>query len=48
MSTTAHSSSRKRRPNHPIDFKRRLAQKAYAPGVSVSRLQRGIHVNILF
>ena len=47
MSTTAHSDSRMRRPNHPTDVKQRLAQKACAPGVSVSRLARehGIHVN---
>jgi transposase len=50
MSTTAPSGSRKRRPHYPIALKRRLAQQACAPGVSVSRLarERGIHVNLLF
>lgn len=41
---------RKRRPNFSTDFKRRLAQQASAPGVSVSHLaqQHGINVNMLF
>lgn len=48
--STAQSSSRKGRPNHPIDFKRRLAQQACEPGISVSRLARehGINANMLF
>ena len=48
--STPQSSNRKGRPNHPIDFKRRLAQQACEPGVSVSRLARehGINANMLF
>jgi transposase len=47
---TAHSGSRKGRPNYPIDFKLRLAQQACEPGVSVSRLalEHGINANMLF
>ncbi|HEX7634807.1 MAG TPA: transposase [Noviherbaspirillum sp.] len=50
MDSTAHSGSRKGRPNYPIDFKRRLAQQACEPGMSVSRLARkhGINANMLF
>lgn len=50
MYTTAQSGSRKGRPNYPIDFKLRLAQRACEPGVSVSRLARehGINANMLF
>lgn len=42
--------SRKGRPNHSLDFKRRLAQQACEAGVSVSRLARehGINANMLF
>jgi transposase len=41
---------RKRRPNFSTDFKRRLAQQASEPGVSVSHLaqQHGVNVNMLF
>jgi transposase len=41
---------RKRRPNFPIEFKKRLAQQACEPGASVSHLaqQHGINVNMLF
>jgi transposase len=40
----------KRRPNFPVDFKRRIAQQACEPGVSVSHLaqQHGINANMLF
>jgi transposase len=46
----AHTSSRKGRPNYPIEFKLHLAQRACEPGVSVSRLARehGINANMLF
>jgi transposase len=42
--------SRKGRPNHPLDFKRTLAQRACEPGVSVSKLaqEHGINANQLF
>lgn len=45
--STARAGSRKGRPNHPIDFKLRLAQQACEPGVSVSRLasEHGIDAN---
>ena len=32
--------SRKGRPNHPLEFKRRLAQAACAPGISVAKWRR--------
>ena len=43
-------SSRKGRPNYPIDFKRRLAAAACAPDVSVAGLgqEHGINANLLF
>jgi transposase len=42
--------TRKGRPNHPLDFKRTLAQRACEPGVSVSKLaqEHGINANQLF
>ncbi|NTY41589.1 transposase [Burkholderia diffusa] len=42
--------SRKGCPNHPIDFKRRLAELACEPGVSVSKLalEHGLNANQLF
>lgn len=42
--------SRKGRPNHPVEFKRRLAQAACAPGISVAKLalEHGINANMLF
>lgn len=42
--------TRKGCPNHPIDFKRRLAAQACVPGVSVARLalEHGINTNLLF
>lgn len=50
MSKEATVPSRKGRPNHSLDFKRRLAQQACEAGVSVSRLARehGINANMLF
>ena len=42
--------SRKGRPNHALDFKRRLAQAACAPGISVAKLaqEHRINANMLF
>jgi transposase len=42
--------SRKGRPNHPVEFKRRLAQAACAPGISVAKLaqEHRINTNLLF
>lgn len=42
--------SRKGCPNHPIDFKRRLAALACVGGVSVAKLalKHGINANLLF
>ena len=42
--------SRKGRPNHPLEFKRRLAQAACAPGISVAKLaqEHRINTNLLF
>lgn len=42
--------TRKGCPNHPIDFKRRLAALACEPGVSVAKLAltHGINTNLLF
>ena len=42
--------SRKGRPNYPIDFKRKLAALACAPNVSVSKLaaKHGINTNMVF
>lgn len=50
MSNEAKLPSRKGRPNHSLDFKRRLAQQACEAGVSVSRLaqEHGINANMLF
>lgn len=50
MSNEVRLPSRKGRPNHPIDFKRRLAQQACEANVSVSKLaqEHGINVNLLF
>jgi len=41
---------RKGRPNHPIEFKRRLAHQACEAGVSVSRLaqEHGLNANLPF
>lgn len=50
MSNEAKRPTRKGRPNHPIEFKRRLAQQACQAGVSVSRLaqEHGVNANLLF
>jgi transposase len=50
LSNEAKRSTRKGRPNHPVEFKRRLAQQACEVGVSVSRLARehGVNANLLF
>ncbi len=42
--------SRKGRPNHPLEFKRRLAQAACAAGISVAKLaqEHRINANMLF
>jgi len=50
LSNEAKRSTRKGRPNHPIEFKRRLAQQACEAGVSVSRLaqEHGVNANLLF
>lgn len=50
MSNEAKPSTRKGRPNHPVEFKRRLAQQACEAGVSVSRLaqEHGVNANLLF
>ena len=50
MSTQAKRPTRQGRPNHPIDFKRRLAQQACEPDVSVAQLAltHGINANLLF
>ena len=42
--------SRKGRPNHALEFKRRLAQAACAPGISVAKLAQEyrINANMLF
>lgn len=49
LSNESKRSTRKGRPNHPIEFKRRLAQQACEAGVSVSRLARehGVNANLL-
>lgn len=50
MDTIVESGNRRGRPNHPIEFKWRLASAACEPGVSVSKLaqEHGINVNMLF
>ena len=42
--------SRKGRPNHPLEFKRRLAQASCVPGISVAKLaqKHRINTNLLF
>ena len=42
--------SRKGCPNHAVEFKRRLAAAACAPGVSVAKLalEHGVNTNLLF
>lgn len=43
-------SSRKGIPNHPIEFRRHLAQQACEPGISVARLamEHGLNPNLVF
>ncbi len=50
MANPTNRPSRKGRPNHPLEFKRALAQRACEPGVSVSKLaqEHGINANQLF
>ena len=50
MSKEAKRPTRKGWPNHPIEFKRRLAQQACEGGVLVSRLtlEHGINAILLF
>lgn len=51
MSTEAPKrTSRKGIPNHPVEFRRRLATLACEPGVSVARLamEHGVNTNLLF
>lgn len=50
LSNEAKRPTRKGRPNHPIEFKRCLAQQACQAGVSVSRLaqEHGVNANLLF
>lgn len=50
LSIQAKRPTRQGRPNHPIDFKHRLAQQACEPGVSVAQLalDHGINANLLF
>ncbi|MBS2131725.1 transposase [Burkholderia thailandensis] len=37
-------------PNHPVEFRRKLAKLACEPGVSVARLamEHGVNTNLLF
>ncbi len=50
LTNEAKRATRKGRPNHPIEFKRRLAQLASEGEVSVSRLaqEHGVNANLLF
>ncbi|MBU9211662.1 IS66-like element accessory protein TnpA [Burkholderia multivorans] len=50
LSKEAKRPTRQGRPNHPINFKRRLAQQACEPDVSVAQLAlgHGINANLLF
>lgn len=49
-SMNARRPSRKGCPNHPFEFKRRLAAQACDPNVSVAKLARehGVNTNLLF
>ena len=48
--TTPKRSGRKGRPNNPVEYRRRLAQLACEPGVSVARvaIEHGLNTNLLF
>ena len=52
MANPINRPTRKGRPNHPLEFKRTLAQRACEPGVSVSvsklAQEHGINANQLF
>lgn len=50
MANPTNRPTRKGRSNHPLEFKRTLAQRACEPGVSVSKLaqEHGINANQLF
>lgn len=50
MANPINRPTRKGWPNHPLEFKRALAQRACEPGVSVSKLaqEHGINANQLF
>lgn len=50
MTTSSNRPTRKGRPNHPLEFKRDLAQRACVAGISVSKLaqEHGINANQLF
>ncbi|MEX3860155.1 transposase [Paraburkholderia sp. BR10923] len=47
---TQRPGSRKGRPNHSAEFRRRLAMAVCEPGVSISRLARknGLNANLVF
>ncbi|WP_143757488.1 transposase, partial [Burkholderia singularis] len=48
--TMEKQGSRKGRPNHSAEFRRRLAMAACEPGVSVAKLARehGLNANLVF
>jgi transposase len=50
VDTKASPSRKKRRPNYSPEFRRKLAQRACEPGVSVSQLaqENDVNVNMLF
>lgn len=50
VSNEAKRSTRKGRPNYPIEFKRRLTKQACEPDVSVAQLAQahGVNANLLF
>ncbi|WP_211445263.1 IS66-like element accessory protein TnpA [Collimonas humicola] len=50
MAIEAGIGRKKKRPNYSLEFKKRLARSACAPGISVSQLalEHGINVNMLF
>lgn len=50
LDSTAPPKPSRRRPNFPLDFKRRLVEASFEPGVSVARLARehDLNANVLF
>jgi transposase len=50
LATEAGIGRKKKHPNYSLEFKKRLARSACAPGVSVSQLalEHGINANMLF